>query len=234
MLNFPVSSFGSTCERINTPGYFPWFYAVILVMSHLSQVPNKAIFSAKTSMVWNKKESSKWVIVRDLNDCDGKLPTPGRKGHGLQRKTFKPDGFFELFFYKKIALCQGVEWYVARTNQIAAFRYVSRTNQISALGYVSHTNQIAALGYVSRAQHLDILHQSRRLGYVSWTNHITAFGYLAPITAFKVLSRTSHITAFGYFVLIAAFDYCFHVNDVMESGGCAQRVTLTINFGLIW
>ena len=151
------------------------------------------------------------------------------KGKRLSRMAF-----LSYFFTKKIALCQGVEWYVARTNQIAAFRYVSRTNQISALGYVSHTNQIAALGYVSRAQHLDILHQSQRLGYVSWTNHITAFGYLAPITAFKVLSRTSHITAFGYFVLIAAFDYCFHVNDVMESGGCAQRVALTINFGLIW
>ena len=120
--------------------------------------------------------------------------------------------FLSYFFTKKIALCQGVEWYVARTDQIAAFRYVSRTNQISELGYVSHTDQIAALGYVSRTQHLDILHQSQRLGYVSWTNHITAFGYLAPITA---------------------FDYCFHVNDVMESGGCAQRVTLTINFGLI-
>ena len=90
-----------------------------------------------------------------------------------------------------------------------------------------HFGMYLAFGY------LDILHQSQRLGYVSWTSHITAFGYLAPITAFKVLSRTSHITAFGYFALIAAFDYCFHVNDVMESGSCAQRVTLTINFGLI-
>ena len=213
MLNFPVSSFGSTCKRINTPGYFPWFYAVILVMSHLSQVPNKAIFSAKTSMVWNKKESSKWVIVRDLNDCDGKLPTPGRKGHGLQRKTFKPDGFFELFFYKKncsLSRCRVV---------CCSYRSDRRISVC-----ISHQSDFWV--------RVCIPHRSDCRIRVCITH--TAFGYFAPITAFKVLSRTSHITAFGYLALIAAFDYCFHVNDVMESGGCAQRVTLTINFGLIW
>ena len=87
------------------------------------------------------------------------------KGKRLSRMAF-----LSYFFTKKIALCQGVEWYVARTDQIAAFRYVSRTNQMSELGYVSHTNQIAALGYVSRTQHLDILHQSQHLRY-----------YLAPV-----------------------------------------------------
>ena len=70
---------------------------------------------------------------------------------------------FEVFFF-----CYHVEWYVACTNQIAAFGYVSRTNQIAASGYVFRTNQTAALGYVSR------------------TSHITAFGYLAPITALRV------------------------------------------------
>ena len=59
-----------------------------------------------------------------------------------------------------------------------------------------------------------ILYQSDcQLGYISCTNHITAFGYHAPITA---------------------FGYCFLVNDAMESGGCAQKMTLTRNFGLIW
>ena len=37
------------------------------------------------------------------------------------------------------------EWYVSRTNQIAALGYVSRTNQIAALGYVSRTNQSVVL-----------------------------------------------------------------------------------------
>ena len=52
--------------------------------------------------------------------------------------------------------------------------------------------------------------QIAALGYVSHTNHIIAFGYLAPITQ-------------GYF---------FFAHDVMESGGCAQRMTLTRNFEL--
>ena len=62
---------------------------------------------------------------------------------------------------------------------------------------LSHTNQIAALGYIS------LTDQISSFGYVSCTNHITAFGYRAPITV---------------------LGYCFLVNDVMESGGCAQRV----------
>ena len=37
------------------------------------------------------------------------------------------------------------------------------------------------------------------------------------------ISCTNHFGAFGYYILI---------NDVMESGGCAQRMTLTGNFGL--
>ena len=84
--------------------------------------------------------------------------------------------------------------------------YVASTNQITALGYVSHTNQIAALGYIS------LTDQISSFGYVSCTNHITAFGYRAPITV---------------------LGYCFLVNDVMESGGCAQRVALTTNFVLM-
>ena len=48
----------------------------------------------------------------------------------------------------------------------------------------------------------------------------------------RVLSRTNHITAFGYIAPITAFGYCFLVNDVMELGGRAQSMTLTINFGL--
>ena len=70
---------------------------------------------------------------------------------------------------------------------------------------MAHTNQIAALGHVSR------INQIAALGYVFRTNDITAFGYHAPITL---------------------FGFCFPVNDVMESGGCAQRMTLTRSFGL--
>ena len=62
---------------------------------------------------------------------------------------------FEFFlFIKKRTLCQRIEWYVARTNQIAALGYVFRTNQIVALGFVSRTNQIAALRHVSRTNHI--------------------------------------------------------------------------------
>ena len=72
------------------------------------------------------------------------------------------------------------------------------------VGYVSRNNQIAALGYVTR------------------TNHIAALGYV---------TRTSNITAFGYHAPITPFGYCFFVNDVMESEGCSQRMTLTGNLG---
>ena len=51
------------------------------------------------------------------------------------------------------------------------------------------------------------INQIAALGYVSRTNHIIAFEYLAPITVF------------GYYFLV--------------SWGCAQRMTLTRNFGLI-
>ena len=35
---------------------------------------------------------------------------------------------------------------------------------------------------------------------------------------------TNHITAFGYLAQITVFGNCFLANDVMELGGCAQRV----------
>ena len=46
----------------------------------------------------------------------------------------------------------------------------------------------------------------------------------------RVLSRTNHNTVFGYLAPITAFGCYFLVNDVI--GGRAQRMTLTINFGL--
>ena len=58
--------------------------------------------------------------------------------------------------------------------------------------------------------------------YVVRTNQIAALGYV---------SRTNHITAFGYHAPITAFGYCFLVNDVMETEGCAQRMALTRNLG---
>ena len=67
--------------------------------------------------------------------------------------------------------------------------------------------------------------QIATLGYVSCTNQIATLGYI---------SCTNHITAFGYHAPITAFGYCFLVNDAMESGGYAQKMTLTRNFGLIW
>ena len=69
-------------------------------------------------------------------------------------------------------------------------------------------------------------HQSdRRIGYVSRTNQTAAL---------RCVFRTNHITAFRYHAPITVFEYCFLVNDVMESWGCAQRMTLTRNFRLIW
>ena len=47
--------------------------------------------------------------------------------------SFAPFGVI-IFLLKKTTLCQLVEWYVARTNQIAALGYVSRTNYITAFG----------------------------------------------------------------------------------------------------
>ena len=62
-------------------------------------------------------------------------------------------------------------------------------------------------------------HQSdRRIGYVSRTNQTAAL---------RCVFRTNHITAFRYHAPITVFEYCFLVNDVMESWGCAQRMTLT-------
>ena len=72
--------------------------------------------------------------------------------------------FSVIFLPKKTTLRQRIEWYVSRTNQIAALGYVSRTNQIAAFRYVSCTNQVAVLGFVS------------------CTNHIIAFEYPVPIT----------------------------------------------------
>ena len=50
--------------------------------------------------------------------------------------------------------------------------------------------------------------------YVSHTNQIPALGYV---------SRTNYIIAFGYIAPITAFEYCFLVNNVMESGGPCKR-----------
>ena len=50
--------------------------------------------------------------------------------------SFAPFGVI-IFLLKKTTLCQLVEWYVARTNQIAALGYVSRTNYITAFGYLA-------------------------------------------------------------------------------------------------
>ena len=55
--------------------------------------------------------------------------------------------FSVIFLPKKTTLRQRIEWYVSRTNQIAAFRYVSCTNQVAVLGFVSCTNHIIAFEY---------------------------------------------------------------------------------------
>ena len=41
------------------------------------------------------------------------------------------------------------------------------------------------------------------------------------------ISHQSYITVFGYLVPIIVFGYCFLANNVTESGGRAQRMTLT-------
>ena len=57
-----------------------------------------------------------------------------------------------------------MEWYVARTNEIAPFGYYLAPFRFSHQGIYLAPNI---------PQHFDI--QSQRLGYVSRTNHITAF-----------------------------------------------------------
>ena len=57
--------------------------------------------------------------------------------------------------------------------------------------------------------------------YVCHTNQIAALGYV---------SRTNYIVAISYLAPIPAFGNCFFVNEVMESGGRAQK---TRNFGFI-
>ena len=93
--------------------------------------------------------------------------------------------------------------------------------------YVARTNQIVTLGYVSR------------------TNYITAFAYLEQITTFRVCVwhksdcrirvyiSHSHITAKGYLGPVTSFGNCFLANDLMELGGCTQRIEKkTVIFGL--
>lgn len=98
-----------------------------------------------------------------------------------------------------------------RLNYQPLFRNMSPliplTNQNAALGYISRTDEIAALRYLSRTNKI------AELGYVTRTNHITVYGCHVPITTFGC---------------------CFLVNHVVESGGCAHRLALTRNFGLIW
>ena len=90
--------------------------------------------------------------------------------------------------------------------------------------YVARTNQIATLGYVSR------------------TNYITAFAYLELITTFRVCVwhksdcrirvyiSHSHITAKGCLGPVTAFGNCFLANDLIELGGCTQRIEKNCNF----
>ena len=62
---------------------------------------------------------------------------------------------FDFFFPLKKATYQSIrkriDWYVARTNQIAAVGCVSRTNEITALG-LACTNQ----SFVPRVNHNEI------------------------------------------------------------------------------
>ena len=53
-----------------------------------------------------------------------KVIGPGAPGVPILKSDF--------FGGKKITLCQRIEWYVARINQIAALGYVSYTNQIAS------------------------------------------------------------------------------------------------------
>ena len=59
-------------------------------------------------------------------------------------------------------------------------------------------------------------HQSDRRIWVSRTNRIATLGYV---------TRTNRITAFGYLAPITAFGNCFLPTEIMELGGCAQRMT---------
>ena len=67
-----------------------------------------------------------------------------------------------------------VEWYVARTNQIATLGYVSRTNYITAFAYLEPITTFRVC----------VWHKSdcRIRVYISHS-HITAKGYLGPVGA---------------------------------------------------
>ena len=62
-----------------------------------------------------------------------------------------------------------------------------------------------------------LAHQTAALGYVYRTNQTADLRY-------HIISY--HITAFRYLTPTTASGYYFLANDVMESGGCAQRLTL--------
>ena len=57
--------------------------------------------------------------------------------------------------------------------------------------------------------------------------------YLAPIGLPHKGKYLVNIRVFGCLAPITVFGYCFLANDAIESGGCAQRMALTRNFGLI-
>ena len=78
--------------------------------------------------------------------------------------------------------------------------------------YVASTNQIPALGYVPQADCPIRVYISYQSDY-----HL------------RVCISHNHITAFGYLVQIIAF----LATDVIELGGCAQRMTLTKDIGPI-
>ena len=117
-------------------------------------------------------------------------------------------------------------------NQTEVFR-VPQHNDVDAMEMMNDFREVGLVNFkknysTSLSQFLSIsIFRSIHivvLGYVSRTSQIATLRYV---------SRVNHITAFEYRAPIAGFGYFFLIMMLWESGGRAQRMTLTRNFGLI-
>lgn len=64
-------------------------------------------------------------------------------------------------------------------------------------------------------------------------NQVATLGFGSHTHLIAALEYISHTNQMAHYRMYLAPGYCFLANDVMKLGGCAQRMTLTRNFGLI-
>ena len=117
-------------------------------------------------------------------------------------------------------------------NQTEVFR-VPQHNDVDAMEMMNDFREVGLVNFkknysTSLSQFLSIS--------IFRSIHIAVLRYVSrtsQIAALRCVSRDNHITAFEYRAPIAGFGYFFLIMMLWESGGRAQRMTLTRNFGLI-